>query len=96
MGYLYICGATKGKYSSPAKSTNESPQKCACEHPKHWGWGRGTRNGQKLYYPIKDMFIQKWELTEEEFERAVKEYDMFSLEVEPRIICKNCAKKEGV
>lgn len=69
------------------------PEKTACQHPDHWKLGPGTRNGQKLYYYTKNMYIQKYKLTDEEMKEAVEQYDMASLEMTHRIICENCAKK---
>lgn len=101
-----ICGASRGRYGNPVPvpdvnvkwlDDNEEPttvpEKYACEHPKHWNWGKGTRNGQKLYYPINEMFFQKWELTDKELDEAVEDFDMFSLEMPSRIICENCKNK---
>jgi len=103
-----ICGVSRGRYTAPIpiseakinwtdEDDNESlepPKKYPCEHEKHWHWGRGTRNGQKLYYPTEEMFYQKWHLTDKEIEEAVEQYDMFSLEMTGRIICRECAEHE--
>jgi hypothetical protein len=104
-----ICGVSRGKYIKPVlyiesgikfidDDYNEIivsiEEKYPCEHPGHWPLGNGTRNGQKLYYPLKDMYYQKWHLTEEELNEAVEQFDMFSLEMHGRIICKNCAQHE--
>ena len=103
-----ICGATRGHYGKPITlkesgikgcidenyNKHPLPEKWGCEHPMHWQLGKGTRNGQKLYYPTKEMFVQKWEMTNKEMEEAVECYDMFSLEMKPRLICKNCAEYE--
>jgi hypothetical protein len=103
-----ICGATKGKYGRPVpvkesgisfideeyNTAVDPPLKSACGHAKHWQWGNGTRNGQKLYYPTNEMYVQKWELTEDELNKAVNEYDMLSIEVPTILICANCAEHE--
>lgn len=97
-----ICGASRGRYGLPEKIDPEinwvdeddnpikTPLKLPCDHPDHWKWGKGTRNGQKLYYPTYEMYSQRWELTEKELQEAIDSYDMFSLEVEPRYVCENC------
>ena len=104
-----ICGVSRGRYVAPIRITeaninwmNEDgdeglspPKKYPCAHDKHWQWGRGTRNGQKLYYLTKEMFYQKWHLTKNEIEEAVEQYDIFSLEMTGRIICGECAKRES-
>lgn len=102
-----ICGVSRGKYVKPVpfpksgiKFVDEDsgrivhPLKYPCEHPEHWKWGRGTRNGQKLYYSLKEMFYQKWYLTKKELHESVKNYDMFSLEMQGRTICENCKQQE--
>ena len=104
-----ICGVSKGRYLKPVlfiKSDikfiddeyNEieiNPnEKYACQHSKHWEWGNGTRNGQKLYYPLNQMYYQKWHLTKKELNEAIEQYDMFSIEMRGRIICRNCALHE--
>ena len=107
MSLIHICRATRGKYVKPIPifgseinwvddnyNTTTAPEKHSCEHPKHWEWGNGTRNGQKLYYPLKEMFLQKYHLTKKELHEAVKQYDMASIEMKGRIICKNCADHE--
>jgi hypothetical protein len=92
---IHISKSSRGCYGKPAPLKNYienyKSKRIPCEHPNHWQWGKGTRNGQKLYYPADEMFIQKWEMTEQEMDAAIKAYDMFSLEMKPRIICRNCA-----
>ncbi|MBK8968615.1 MAG: hypothetical protein R3D58_07120 [Saprospiraceae bacterium] len=102
-----VCGVSRGRYIAPVPVnqakldwTDEDgnqikiPKKYPCEHDSHWKWGKGTRNGQKLYYPTEEMFWQKWFLTEQEFYDAVDEYDVFSLEMTGRIICRDCTERE--
>jgi len=104
---LHIYQATRGKYTKPillsesgTKWIDEDgdecnpPDKCHCGHPKHWEWGNGTRNGQKLIYPTSEMWYQKWHMTKKEMDMAIKQFDMASIEMGPRIICPNCAKHE--
>ena len=103
-----ICGVSRGRYIKPIlfiKSgikfvdedyipTETTEEFCACEHIKHWSWGKGTRNGQKLYYPTNEMYYQKWHMTRKELNEAINQFDIFSLEMTGRIICPDCAKKE--
>ena len=106
MSHVHVICATRGKYSKPIPlleagirwiddndEPTTPPNKAACRHPKHWEWGTGTRNGQKLNYPLSELFYQKWHLTKKEMSAAIKEYDMASLDVPSRIICKNCLEK---
>ena len=102
-----ICGVSRGRYADPilikTKKLNWTdeednpipvPEKYPCEHNRHWDLGKGTRNGQKLYYPTEEMFWQKWHLTDEEMKEAIEQYDIFSLEMTGRIICGKCAERE--
>src|SRR3990172_10324303 len=104
---IHIYRATRGKYGKPIPvpesgmkwiddqgSEIEPPLKQPCEHPKHWQWGRGTRNGQCLYFATDAMFLQKWEMTKREQREAVKQYDMASLEMPPRLLCPDCSVLE--
>ena len=102
-----LCGVSRGGYIKPIPVLQTDlnwvddednpisvPEKFPCGHDDHWEWGKGRRNGQKLYYPTKEMFYQKWHLTAEELDEAIDQYDMFSLEMKGRIICQECAEKE--
>ena len=102
-GHIYR--ATRGKYVKPVPITKATinwvdeegnpdtpPKRLKCDHPKHWEWGTGTRNGQKLWYTYSEMFLQKYHLTKKELKEAVDEYDMASLENNNRFICANCAR----
>lgn len=104
---IHIYGATRGNYGNPIPILESDinwideeylktspPKTCKCDHPKHWEWGRGTRNGQKLWYLTNEMFCQKWILTKKQMHEAVNQYDMASLEMPTIIICKHCAEKE--
>lgn len=102
-----ICKANRGRYGVPIpiKQINinwmdedgnkiSAPKEKDCEHPHHWMLGKGRRNGQKLKYPLEEMYVQKWELSEKEFKEAIDQFDMFSLDMPIRIICGNCKKNE--
>lgn len=102
-----ICGVSRGRYIQPVPVSDAKvnfideednpivrPKKYPCGHDKHWEWGKGTRNGQKLYFRTEEMFWQAWHLTENEMKEAIDQYDMFSLEMRGRIICKECAEME--
>ena len=103
-----ICGVSRGGYIQPIAVeqaeinwTDEEdepipmPKKLPCQHDDHWRFGKGTRNGQKLYYPTEEMFWQKWHLTDKELKEAIRQHDIFSLEMTGRIICKECAEREA-
>lgn len=102
-----ICGVSRGRYAAPILVSKaeinwtddednpiQMPEKFPCEHEQHWEWGKGTRNGQKLYYPTAEMFYQKWHLIDKELKEAIKQYDIFSLEMTGRILCKDCVERE--
>lgn len=106
MEHVHILRASRGGYANAIPvgkagikwvddDFNETtpPEKIRCEHPKHWEWGTGTRNGQKLWFPLGEMFAQKWKMTKQQLKEAVEQYDMASLEMKTRLICNNCAKK---
>lgn len=103
---MHILQATRGGYGKAVSvkevgirwvdeqnNATEPPAKHRCEHPQHWQWGTGTRNGQKLCFPLDEMLVQKWVMTKKELREAVQQYDMASLEMNMRLICKNCAQK---
>lgn len=104
---MHIYRATRGAYGNPVPMLEaglnwvndehlpvSQPKICACSHPKHWEWGNGTRNGQKLKYPTESMFVQKYDLTKKELKQAVAAHDYASLEMPTMVICANCAAKE--
>lgn len=100
---IHICKA-KGRYSKsiPIKDIKirwiseetgkeiKPPKIYSCEHPKHYLW-----SGRKKRFSLEEMYVQKWELTEEEFKEATERADYVTLEMigHIRIICSNCAKK---
>lgn len=87
-----ICGAGRGRYGKPQSALKlkwvdiKNNKKIKCESNKH--------RSKKLWYPIKKMFYQEWELTEKELKEAIKAFDIFSLEMTGRFICSVCAKEE--
>ena len=101
--YIHICKA-KGRYGKPIPIKDvkirwiseltgkevKPPKIYSCEHPKHYFW-----SGRRKRFPLEEMYVQKWELTEKEFEEAVEKADYIALEMigHIRIICPNCAKK---
>lgn len=104
MSRVHILYATRGRWGKPVpvlestirwigedEQPTKPPKKARCQHPNHWQWGNGTRNGQKLIYPLEELFFQKWEMTKKELRDAIKQFDMASLDISSRVICKNCA-----
>jgi len=92
----FICSVIKGHWGEPIPATllgwrtktgreANPPKLISCEHPKH--------QGKRKRFPLVEMYYQRWELTEEKLEKAVKKYEMRSLEPFGRFICRQC--KEG-
>lgn len=104
MSKVVICGVRKGRWSKPipykeagikwvsrSGKPAKEPKRFRCEHPDH--------TGRRRWFPVQEMFYQEWEMTEQEIDQAIEEFDVFSLEMleeEGRLICKECAKKEGL
>ena len=42
----------------------------------------------------KSLRVFRWELTPQEMEEAVRDFDMFSLDMPDRIVCLKCINKE--
>lgn len=78
--------ATRGRYGEPIQIGGTISGEARCEHSEH--------KGGQIYYPIREMFYQIWELTDSQIREAIKENDMISLDTLPRRICKECADKE--
>lgn len=103
---IHISQATRGHYGDPIPLLESGinfindeyedipmPSRIPCDHPQHWQNGKGTRNGQKLYYPPEKMYVQKWVMSKKEINQACKQWDMASLEMKPRIICEDCRNR---
>ena len=94
---IHICGASKGhwgrvipatrmKWTSEITGRRVKPPKylsCECEY----------HQGRKKKVAVENMYVQLWELTDEEIDEAIKNYDIMSLEPIKRYICKDCYKK---
>lgn len=95
---VYICGPRHGRWWSivPASSLRwvndygkpvKPPKRLRCEYPLH-----PTR--LKRWWPLEQMWAQRWEMTREEFDQAIEAYDIFALEMGHRILCPHCAEVE--
>ncbi len=98
---MIICGPRRGRFLEPipVKSAKiewvddegrrvRPPRVFSCEDPGHMG--------RVKKFPYSKMYVQKWRLTPKELRDAVKEYDMFSLEMRLRIICPGCRRRVGL
>jgi len=88
----FICGPRRGRWSKPkpikgSKEYKEGklPKKLRCDNDH-------ILHGRRLWYPTEDCFYVTWELTEEEFDKALEEGDLFSLDMPSMILCPDCAK----
>lgn len=96
---IIICGARRGRWSKPIPYNDfpltfynedtgrkmKPPKKVECDDGRH--------EGRKKWFPLQEMYVQKYKLTKKELRQAIDEMDVFSLEVAPLIICVECAKK---
>ncbi len=90
---IHICRPTLGGYGEPRPARElafvndegertKAPRELRCEGSEHVG--------RKYKFPVSEMYFRSWQLTDEELSLAIDRFDMFSLEVPPQIICKNC------
>ena len=104
---LVICGASRGHYGPPWRIdgargikqwVNEEdkrmrpPEFISCEGPEHWD----PKDGRRRRYLRQNCSIQKWVLTKAELKAAIRDYDMLSLDMPPRLLCPFCARTERV
>jgi len=88
----FICGPRRGRWSKPKPVTESKeykkgklPKKLRCDNDH-------LLHGRKLWFPTEQCFYVTWELTEEEFDKAFEEGDLFSLDMHAKILCPDCAK----
>lgn len=96
-----ICGPSRGRWSRPfpidgnIKFVDEDGRPCrkpylvSCEHRDHWA-PRGRKRFKR-----SECYAQRWELTEKEFWEAIRDNDIFSLDMRPRFLCPKCTGKEN-
>lgn len=103
---IHIYRATKGHYGAPIpfpksgiKFVDEdtgrrikAPTKIRCEHSRHFA---NIDDGRRWSFRLKECFVQKWEMSKKELNKAVEDWDFASLDMRARIICPWCARKEG-
>lgn len=99
---MFVCGATRGHWSKPVPLTqvplkwvNAKGRRIKC--PKKLQCERCSDIYEKpRYFNSQEMFVQKWIMTKKELKDAVKDFDIFSLEMlsKTRILCPECAKKQ--
>ncbi|MDP2661879.1 MAG: hypothetical protein Q8R28_14230 [Dehalococcoidia bacterium] len=102
-----ICGPTRGHYGRPWRidgprgikrwlDGNEQPLRAPrivyCEHPQHRWWATARPNRTRFLRAAG--YVQRWVLSKREIRRAVKAWDIFSLDMPSRLVCPTCAGRE--
>lgn len=89
---VFICSPRHGRWSKPKPVTETKeykegklPKKLRCDNDH-------ILHPRRLWYPTEKCYYVTWELTEEEFEEALEEGDLFSLDMPAMILCPDCAK----
>lgn len=97
---MIICGASKGRYSKPIPITKiaikwVNQQGKIIAKPKELGCDNADNplHAEQKWFPYKKMYVQKWILIKKERAKAIKEFDMISLDMPVKIICPDCWRK---
>ena len=86
-GMVIICGPRRGRWT-PFRPVRE-----VLKVHGNRKWFRCERCQKRI--PVEQAFASTWSLTREEMKKAMQEFDLFSLTVQPRIWCANCVKEAG-
>ena len=85
MTTMIICGASRGKYGEPLTFPEaykgELPRTACCDRCEK-------------RYRIESLRVSRWELTPQEKKEAVRDFDMFSLDMPDKVLCLKCSDKE--
>lgn len=84
---IIICGASRGEYSESLTFRDAYRGKL----PKTAYCNRCDKQ-----HSIENLKVFRWELTPQEREEAIRDFDMFSLDMPDRILCLGCIDKEKV
>ena len=82
---IYICGVRRGRYKMlniRKAYKGKLPKIIACD-------------GCRKKHNIRQLKVRRWTLTKKELEEAVEEFDMFSLDMPDKILCKRCLEKQA-
>ena len=82
---IIMCGASRGKYGK-AQTLSEVYKKKLPE--------TGYCDKCKKRYKIENLRVFRWKLIPQEIEEAVRDFDIFSLDMPDKILCLKCIKKE--
>ena len=82
---MIICGASRGRYGKPLTFPEayrgKLPQTTYCDRCEK-------------RYKIEGLRVFRWELEPEELKEAVRDFDIFSLDMPDQILCRKCIDKE--
>ena len=82
---IIMCGASRGKYGK-AQTLSEVYKRILPE--------TGYCDKCKKRYKIENLRVFRWKLIPQEIEEAVRDFDIFSLDMPDKILCLKCIKKE--
>ena len=82
---IIVCGTSRGKYGNPLTFSEAYKGKL----PKTACCDRCEKRCR-----IESLKVFRWELTPQEREEAVRDFDMFSLDMPDKILCLKCIDKE--
>ena len=82
---MIICAASRGKYGK-AQTLSEVYKRKLPE--------TGYCDKCKKRYKIENLRVFRWKLIPQEIEEAVRDFDIFSLDMPDKILCLKCIKKE--
>ena len=82
---IIMCGASTGKYGK-AQTLSEVYKRKLPE--------TGYCDKCKKRYKIENLRVFRWKLIPQEIEEAVRDFDIFSLDMPDKILCLKCIKKE--
>ena len=80
---LHIDRARRGQYRVVDKPVWHGDRKwLRCEHRQH--------RGVKRKIPVSAAVLLVWHLNDDEFQSAIEDGDFLSMEMPPKIICREC------
>lgn len=94
----FICGPSRGHYGRPyridgprgvtqwvsAERSVKPPRFLYCWHPKH--------SARRRRFAPGTGYVQRWTLTKRELHAAIRDWDVFSLDMPARFVCSSCAQ----
>ena len=84
-GFAVMCGASRGRYGKPLTFAEAYKGKL----PKTTYCDRCER-----HLRVENLRVFRWQLTPQEREEAVRDFDMFSLDMPDKCLCLKCLEEE--